>query len=471
MIAPLTVCAAPTAGKAILLALLEGNPFCFSTPLWHDNVAAALSKFVPLKERVPKGVAEGIYGNNLQLKYFRDLLTSTEWSRLESVSLQQFYIFHLSNNEQIRLPISFDFYSMDKNLAKTIWNMENYNKENIFSAIFDALHIAIAPKENKKPRYALTMPYNDFCDYEKLLVSFPQGRIIYIDRDISDALGSAILRRAKLLKSSFATECRKEFLEGDKNFFFELVSRTENIQKLCASHPDKILIVKFEELILETEKTMRAICNWLSIPFTKDMCCATFQGKIIDARATGSIQDDMQKLLTHKEISLLHRYINYFKTTKNGKLDIPAALFSTDHTYADGNIIIHPNRIKHNIFHGPYISIPPGSYDASFSFEIADVPTYVQWTLDCVDTSGNCYFKKTLPVFLLNGAHFILRVDETVDKNTKFEFRAYGEKSNTDLPVIFKGVKISTISKKQKFFTKIIRKFLIFISKFMLKYF
>ena len=65
-IAPITICAAPTAGKAVLLALLEGNPSVFSTPLWHDNVSAALCKFVPLAQRVPNGLAEGIYGNNLQ---------------------------------------------------------------------------------------------------------------------------------------------------------------------------------------------------------------------------------------------------------------------------------------------------------------------------------------------------------------------------------------------------------------------
>lgn len=459
-IAPITICAAPTAGKAVLLALLEGNPSVFSTPLWHDNVSAALCKFVPLAQRVPNGLAEGIYGNNLQLKYFRDLLAETEYSRLESVSLQKFYIFHLSNNEQIRIPIQFDFYSMDRELAKTIWNMQNYNPENIFAAIFTALHNAIGGEETNKFRYALSMPYNDFRDYEELISTFPQGKVIYIDRDIPSALGSTILRRARLLKTSFTTECKNEFLGGDNNFLFELIHRTNKIQKLSIIYPEKILVVKFEEIILETEKTMRTICEWLSIPFTENMLRATFQGQIIDSRATGSIQDDMQKLLNHEEASLLHNYISYFQNSENGEYKFPAALFKTEHEISnDGNIIINPEKIDGNIFYGPYISIPPGSYEINFNFKITDLfsSLCMLWILDCIDTSGTCYFKKIVPVCAL---HYSIKFHFTVKNyNLKFEFRAYGKKNRHASPIIFEGVKIKKICKNESIPTKIIRKF------------
>lgn len=358
---------------------------------------------------------------------------------------------------------------MDKYLAKTIWSMENYNAENIFSAIFYALYIYIVQKRKEDIRYALTMPFNDFSNYKQLLKTFPQGKIIYIDRNIADGLGSTILRRAKLCKTSFAAECRKEFLEGDKNFFLELVSRAANIQKLRNCYPDKLLVVKFDELILETEKTMKNICNWLSIPFTENMLHATFQGKIIDPRATGMIQDDIKKLISDEDNILLHKYISYFKNTKDNEWDIPASLFNTEHPFSDGNIVIEPRMIEHNIFYGPYIHIPHGKYEVMFNFEANNSLPHIQWTLDCIDTSGKCYFQKTLPISVINKTRFVLIVDNY--KDIKFEFRAYGEMVNCDLPVIFKGLKISKIGDKngvwwRKFsFLPIKNYFIKFISK------
>lgn len=312
---PLTVAAAPTAGKAILLSLLEGAPDVFSTPLWHDNVSAALCTHSPAPEAIPQELAWGIYGNNLHLTRFRNFLQHTEYSRLESVSLQKFYIFHLSNSEQKKVPCEFDFYAMDKKLASRIWHMENFTEQSIFSAIFSSLCEQFHTNTDSY-KFACSMPFNDFCDYEKIIRTFPDGKIIYIDRDITDALGSAILRKTKLIDSDFSTELRNEALHGNQAFLFELASRSKHVDDLQKIYPNNIFKIDFRELILNTKITIKKICQWMNIEFTNDMLKATFCGQVIDDNATGIIHDDIRKLLTSAEYSNLCSYVDEFNNSK-----------------------------------------------------------------------------------------------------------------------------------------------------------
>lgn len=403
-------------------------------------------------ETVPRELADGIYGNDLRLKHFRNLLIQeTEWDRLEAVSRQGFYIFHLAGRAQIRIPIEYDFYNMDKELISKIWNMKQCNPESLFSAIFSTLQETISPIHNKNTRYALTMPKNDFCNYNLLLNTYPNGKIIYIDRDIFSAVGSTIYRRSTLLKKTFLEEIEKEFTENN-SFIYELIHRSKSVLNLQHTYPDHILSINFNDLIINTENVMRKVCNWLSVPFTEHMLKATFLGKVIDNRAVGCIQDDMKAILTQAEFKRLQYYIDqytsiYTKDNQDEYYTFPASLFKTNHSRDSyGNIIIDFKKIDNNIIYGPYMNIPQGIWSANFmlSGSIPDNIKNTQWTCDCVDTYSHTYFRKNISINeLVNKNSFIFN---NKNPNACFEFRIYGHQYNSDTKIIFKGVKI----KKQK---------------------
>lgn len=458
---PLIISAAPTAGKSVLAALLEGHPEIFSLPIFHDNIAAALLEFRNvLSSDYPK-ISHRLIGNDRQLEAIRRVLaTKTQWPSLEGISLQKFFIFVLSGNIYLKVPVDFDFYDLEKNIGENIWRIKE-NKElnpwSIFDVIFDACYSSISCSY-KKPHYAVSMNYNEVSEYEDILECYPEAKIVYIDRDITDALAIFLYRDARLANIEFCKYI-KQWEINNRNFIVSQLRRLNHIVSLESKFPDRIKKLSFVDIIKNTKATMKSLSDWLEVGYDSILEKPTFIRNCIDERIIGEIQDDPQNLLTQCEKQELYAMLSKYKeiygigTLKNmDEIYFPASIFSTDlGRDENNNIIISTSDAKGNIFYGPYMQIPPGKYNVSYIFSDFSKNIYLNCNhvihLDCIDGQEKRYFDKDCSFDeLVNNPHFILDVHPGGGYN--FEFRAFALENSSNGKIYFNGIRLLKIDEQ-----------------------
>lgn len=464
-ISPIIINACPTAGKGALAALLEGHPDILSLPCIHDYIAAALLDFKRLWNEKYPDAGYKLVGNDRRLEALRELLsTKTNLNKFEELALQKFFVFVVSSNIYVRVPFDLDFYSFEKEIMRKVWDCSSKNdltEEFLFDAIFSSynkclLNVDKAYSTNGKQKYGVSTSDNIFQNYFELINKYHKSRIIYIDRDIDDAIASICYRDAKLYKKSFS-EFIKEFMYYNVDFVNSMIARKIKVYDLMHDYPDRIKVIKFDEIILDTRNCMIDLSTFLDIPYDDILEKPTFNGEIIDKRIVGEVIDDYKKFLTDNEIKLLQEIITNFKkiyglTAKKdiNEIHLPSYIFISDPIKdTNGNIIIEIGNIDGNIFYGPYITIPPGKWNATFCFsnhqrDISGCNPIIH--LDCIDDKEEKYFDKDI-LFdeLIDNPSFMLNVSGNSER--RFEFRAYVPKNSSKGKIDFNGVELIRINK------------------------
>ena len=118
---------------------------------------------------------------------------------------------------------------------------KQYAKQNIRSSII--YH------GDKNPEYSLKL--------NELYTIFPNARSIVLVRDPRDNISSYINVKFDL-SNPFS-------LAGRWNFY------NTKIKKFLNKYPDKVLLIRYEDLVLYPEDTLRNICKFLSVNFNKEL--------------------------------------------------------------------------------------------------------------------------------------------------------------------------------------------------------
>ena len=125
---------------------------------------------------------------------------------------------------------------------------------------------------------------------EKLFELYPDGRLISILRD----------------PLSWFTSAQGRDPEADPEPLLEQWKRSaQEMIDAKGRYPDLVFILRFDELVLETEKTMRSLARFLEIDFDPVLTTPTFNGYPVGAnssyevRTTGVVSDPVER---YKEI-------------------------------------------------------------------------------------------------------------------------------------------------------------------------
>jgi len=132
--------------------------------------------------------------------------------------------------------------------------------------------------------------------------SYPDGRLVQVIRDPKTWYPSA--KRNK--KSGLADKAPEEILSA-------WCASANSILRNRAAHGQKVIVLRFEDLVGDTERTMRKLAGDLGIAYDPVLCEPTFNGKSMRANSSfavgtaGLIDDPLsrERTLTHEERRLI----------------------------------------------------------------------------------------------------------------------------------------------------------------------
>lgn len=426
---PLTIGGQVTGGKGALVALLDGHPAISSMCMWHDGLSALLCLLPESLEAAHPETHRAFHGSFNSAFLLRQLLMKySDWyNRLETISHQGYFMFHVSSHERVKisLPAPFDFYAFDACVMRQIWGMEVLEPDALFRLITSALLHGLGKELAQDARYAVSMANNDFDEYGKLVTAYPDGKVIYIVRDHAEAVAAKLLRARSVQDDALLSLIQTEYIHHAP-VHERAFSTGQKILRLAAECPDKIFIANFIDIIEKTEQTMRAVCTWLQVDYAPLLSVPSFFGEAMPGSISGKVHDSMDAL-SPVEREAIHWYADYrVKGTRQagGPLYFPPFTCVSERT-PDSNGVLSLPVFEHEtlLFSGPYLPVFRGVWRVAFSFTAQGIPdsSAIQLRLICNDMDGGTYFdvSRSLPALASPVSSIVLGEEKVL------YFRAY----------------------------------------------
>lgn len=217
-----------------------------------------------------------------------------------------------------RLPFIFDIHLFEKTLKKELFSVAKiFSEEEIIDVIY---YSYIHSLGDKYFRETLMEKKNIFVD--TLANGINQPRLVS-----ENLAGAKILLMKRNLESLlYANAARmmsyQDQVREDATFNLILFNQKEFERKMKLFHKEasdlqaknsNVMLVDFNNLILNTENTMKELANFIGIQYEPILALPSVNGKIIDEyQLIGKIGDDPYANLSKKEIDLLKYYIYGF---------------------------------------------------------------------------------------------------------------------------------------------------------------
>lgn len=312
---PLTVCGAPTSGKSVLAALLDGTSAvsCTLPLICHDNFSAVFPLLQPYLDDASSRVHLK-WGQDKLLYFLRKLLIdhSAYYISLPPVFDTQRMNFFFSSSQVIALdvPAKIPFFALDSLILSRIQDLESASSQNIFSVINQTILENIQSEHDINAKYHLSVMCNEFSNYDQVLSSYNNSKIVYIDRDLHEAVGSSFLREACTLRTPFQNVLARMDSETTRAWIRQIHNSRCTLFNLQSTFPHKVCIINFKELMTNTRAVMQRLASFLDIPFDERYLQPSFMGIPMEIDDFFTIRDDMQRLLSAADESALRHFIN-----------------------------------------------------------------------------------------------------------------------------------------------------------------
>lgn len=233
---------------------------------------------------------------------FRDILCNTryyEWEDLHYGRPIRIATSAENLSKVSELGRNLDFYEAEKQWTNEVLEKTNFRIDEVLTAIFDSLftHWADYPYHQDECKYFVGTGGRDPDSMRKLLDGSPESKIIFVHRDPRAVVASKGNRRYM----SWETKSTSDYLRTGR---IPMMRRQyQTILSLKERHDDRVLLIKFENLILNTERVMHAIVEFLDIEQTDILLTPTVCGKELEPaeQYIGEIKDDWQEMLSDSE--------------------------------------------------------------------------------------------------------------------------------------------------------------------------
>lgn len=293
-------------GKSVLWALLDGHPNIFVNPI-HDYSHAHLLDCNDKEEWIMKR-------NTTQL---RKRLASSEYYKFEKCFLDGYFDVVYSTDVIQSIPYKTNFYKFDEHFYRELSLSKEWSLEIIIETMCEEF-FKLYTTTNIIPRYFATMSHpGHFKKYKNIPEIFPNMKSIIIRRDLKSIIATRTNRKNRVndlvghmaYSTPFNVILQREEIEKILEYF-------DTNEKLQEQYPEQFLVVDFNDLVENTENTMKKVAKFLNIEYTPILSIPTRDGIVLEKDGMsfiGKENDDYKELLTDEEIEIIDKKEIAFK--------------------------------------------------------------------------------------------------------------------------------------------------------------
>lgn len=301
-------------GKSLLTGLLDGHPELF-TFFYHD------ASYMPLMGE--KNDADWVLTKHTE--QLRRILGdgSSNYYAIERMANQGFQAYDFSSKDRVNLKYPVDFYQFDSKFFKELQKLPEWTLEKIVHVLYKNL-LQEFKKVDELPKYFVSQSFPILKLQKNFLTVYPSAKSILVKRKIHNIIATRSNR--KPVEDDFQSK------KGYAREFADIL-KSQEIEKICtyykfwedmaAKYPDRVLIVDFDDINLNTKNTMKKVADFLGIKFVEILLKWSYFGEEITCNGNkyvGNELDDPKKLLSEKELNIIDARIKRWQRLKKTKI-------------------------------------------------------------------------------------------------------------------------------------------------------
>jgi hypothetical protein len=281
-------------GKSVLLRLLDGHPEIFATPI-HDTFQLYAYNSKEL-ERFLK---------TLSVTNLRKLLTSNRAGYYALEELSRYSQFKIEIGVQLKAEFvnSIDFYSLDRRLANLALIQDSWKASTITMLMYEALFREMWGDDVSSVKYMAMMSMPKERYLKQFFNTFPNGKIVFIERSIIDIFAVGYLRRTEKKSANIKPHIFNKLLNC--SYIYRILSYRSLVYRLRDDFPQSVLIISFYDLINKTQAVIDKLIPFLDITAHDSLTRCTFRGEEVKVGQTtmlGKIIDNAEEILSKEQL-------------------------------------------------------------------------------------------------------------------------------------------------------------------------
>jgi hypothetical protein len=251
------------AGKSVLVSLFDGHPDIAINAM-HDK-----TPFI-LKESYPSAEKLGDFRPIL-----RDL-TLGGYINFQLLSVDGKVDVHLSSSDQdvLKVPCDFDYYSFEKRWLNKLRNIDGWSKKNITNLIYDSYIEQQYPQADKN--YLTVMGVPDAQETIRFTESFENSYVLAIRRPIKSILSTKLNRTLRYSEELNISSIRRHgFLIMES---YRIARFDVSMELLSQRIPHRVKVVCFDEMVTATHETINTLLDFMQLDRHNNCYNPTFFG-------------------------------------------------------------------------------------------------------------------------------------------------------------------------------------------------
>ena len=297
-------------GKSVLWSLLDGHKDIFVNPI-HDYSHAMLLDKNNNDEWIKKK----------HTTFLRKTFAASEYYKFEKIFLEQKLGIVYSANITQNLSYTTDFYNFDNNFYRKLHKLPHWSIESITDTLYKTLYEEHTKNYEIYPKYYATMSNAwKYKLYKNIPTIFPNMKSITVKRGLKNIIATRTNRKERIddLNSyqAFSTPFELIMERKEVDWILNFFHTNEMLQK---EFPNHFLVVEFEDLVHNTEVSMKKIASFLEVEYDEILSIPTRDKIVLEHNGVsfiGEENDDYKKLLTKEEITLLDKLETKFLQEK-----------------------------------------------------------------------------------------------------------------------------------------------------------